>query len=395
MRKTASLLTLFGVFLIGHATGVLIAEPDDRPASAAATAELALRDAAPLDRADSDAGRLVPTLDDADLSALTTSETRDIRVFRQTAPSVVYVTSRAIARDFSLNVFEIQRGTGSGFLWDEKGHVVTNYHVVAQGTRFTIAFADRDEEVDAELVGYAEDKDLAVLRLIDPPRGLLQPIRLGRSDALQVGQRVLAIGNPFGLDHTLTTGVVSALGRELSASSGRLIRDMVQTDAAINPGNSGGPLLDSAGRLIGVNTAIFSPSGASAGIGFAVPVDTVRRLVPQLIRSGRPIQPGIGIVPLSDRLTQRYGIEGIVIRQVRPDGPADAVGLEGLRITRRGRVTDWGDVIVAVNDEPVRTLDDLLYAFEQIGVGQRAELTVERDKRRRTVVVELTALAPR
>ncbi len=226
---------------------------------------------------------------------------------------------------------------------------------------------------------------------IDAPGRKLRPIPLGVSSSLAVGQRVLAIGNPFGLDQTLTIGVVSALGRELNSPAGYPIRDVIQTDAAINPGNSGGPLLDSAGRLIGVNTAIFSPSGTSAGIGFAVPVDTVRELVPQLIEHGRPIQPGIGVVLVEDRLTARVGVRGAIVRQVSPGGPADRAGILGLQQSRRGRVT-LGDIIIAVNDQPVTSLKDLVLAFEDIGVGGEARLTLERSRQQRTVSVRLVAV---
>lgn len=323
-------------------------------------------------------------------AGLTGEERRDIEVFRAASASVAYITSVALRRDFfTMNVFEIPQGSGSGFVWDAAGHVVTNYHVIQDASAVRVTLADQSEW-DARIVGVAPDKDLAVLR-VEAGRNHLMPLPLGSSARLLVGQRVLAIGNPFGLDHSLTVGVVSALGRELRSPSGRIIRDVVQTDAAINPGNSGGPLLDSAGRLIGVNTAIFSPSGASAGIGFAVPVDTVAHLVPQLIQHGRPIQPGIGIVPVADRYAQRLGIQGVIIRSVNPNGPAERAGLEGLSTSRSGRLI-VGDVITAVDGKPVRTLDDLLHAFEDAGVGARVTLTVERDKRRRQTPVTLVGI---
>jgi S1-C subfamily serine protease len=316
-------------------------------------------------------------------SGLTSEERRDIDIFRRASRSVVYITTVALSRDlFTLNVFEIPRGAGSGFLWDEQGHVVTNFHVIQEGSRFQVTLADHSEW-PAELVGHAADKDLAVLK-IQAPRDRLRPLQVGRSGDLVVGQRVLAIGNPFGLDQTLTIGIVSALGRELQSPSGRMIRDVVQTDAAINPGNSGGPLLDSSGRLIGVNTAIYSPTGASAGIGFAVPVDTVNRLVPQLIRYGKAIQPGIGIVALADRWARQLGVEGVIVQEVVPGGPAARAGIEGLRQNRRGRIA-LGDVIVAVDGTPIDDLDDLLHRFEAAGVGKDVTLTVERDGDRRQV----------
>jgi S1-C subfamily serine protease len=317
-------------------------------------------------------------------------EEKDIAVFRRASASVVNVTSMALRRDWwSTNIYEIPQGAGSGFLWDEKGHVVTNYHVIGDGDRYEITLSDQSTW-EAEVVGIAPGKDLAVLK-IDAPKEKLVPLTLGRSSNLMVGQRVLALGNPFGLDHSLTVGVLSAMGRELQAPSGRTIRDVLQTDAAINPGNSGGPLLDSRGRLIGVNSAILSPSGAYAGVGFAIPVDTVRRLVPQLVRHGRPIQPGIGFSPAPDSWARRNELEGVILREVLPDTPAEKAGLEGIRVVRDryGRRVELGDQIVAVNGEKVESVDDLLYAFEQEGVGSEVSLTVLRDGERREVKVEL------
>ena len=327
------------------------------------------------------------------LGDLGPEERRHIKVFQQASASVVNVTSLALRRDlFTLDVSQIPRGSGSGFIWDRAGHVVTNFHVIEKGSRFRVTLADQSAW-EAEVIGVAAAKDLAVLR-IEAPRSKLTPLELGRSATLAVGQRVLAVGNPFGLDHSLTVGVLSALGRELRAPNGRTIRDVIQTDAAINPGNSGGPLLDSSGRLVGVNSAIYSPSGASAGIGFAVPVDTVRRLVPQLIEHGRPIQPGIGVIPLSDAIAARNKLEGIVIREVLPRTPAARAGLRGIRL-KRGRLGDeviLGDQIVAVNGKAIESLDDLLHAFERIGVGKRVTLAVLRDGESRKVELTLTAL---
>ena len=312
-----------------------------------------------------------------------------VELFRRAAPSVTYITSISRRRDFfSLNVYEIPRGTGSGFIWDTDGHVITNFHVISGSSRAQVTLADQSTW-DATLVGAAPEKDLAVLR-IDAPRRLLRPLQIGSSSDLEVGQQVLAIGNPFGLDQSLTTGVISALGREIDSRANQPIRDVIQTDAAINPGNSGGPLLDSSGRVIGVNTAIYSPSGASAGIGFAVPVDAIRQLVPQLIEYGRPLRPGIGVQLLSDQWAARLRIAGAIIQSVVRDSPAARAGLEGLRESRRGPIL--GDVIVAVGGEPVRSISDLVLAFEEIGIGERARLTVERDGRRREVEVELMAI---
>ena len=318
---------------------------------------------------------------------LSSQEIRDIEIFRRSSASVAFITSVAYRRDFfSMDVMQIPQGSGSGFVWDRAGHIVTNFHVISEGNAFRVTLADQSEW-DGTVVGVAPDKDLAVLK-IDAGGEHLVPLPVGTSRDLAVGQRVLAIGNPFGLDHSLTVGVVSALGRELQSPTGRIIRDVIQTDAAINPGNSGGPLLDSTGHLIAINTAIYSPSGASAGIGFGVPVDTVATLVPQLIDHGKVIEPGIGIVPLSDRWAQRLHLDGVVIREVDPGSPAARAGIEGLTTTRTGRLR-LGDRIVAVNGTKVTTVDDMLYAFEAAGVGASVTLTVAREGRERTVELAL------
>src|SRR5216683_1527897 len=258
---------------------------------------------------------------------LSGEEKRDIEVFRRAQASVVFITSLALRRSlFSFDVQQIPQGTGSGFVWDRRGHIVTNFHVIQEGDAFAVTLSDQSEW-EAKVAGVAPAKDLALLK-INAPADRLIPLTVGASRGLLVGQRVLAVGNPFGLDHSLTVGVVSALGRELQSPNGRRIRDVIQTDAAINPGNSGGPLLDSTGRLIGVNAAIFSPSGAFAGIGFAVPVDTVARLVPQLISHGRIAQAGIGITLVPGRYNAQLGVDGIVIADVLPDGSAARAGLQ-------------------------------------------------------------------
>ena len=331
---------------------------------------------------------LVPTSALAPLpEGLTPEEKRDIEVFRRAQGSVVFITSIALRRDvFTMDVQQIPQGSGSGFVWDRQGHVVTNFHVIQEGNAFAVALSDQSEW-EATVVGVAPEKDLAVLRIKAPPERLA-PVTPGTSRTLLVGQRVLAVGNPFGLDHSLTVGVVSALGRELRSPSGRRIRDVIQTDAAINPGNSGGPLLDSSGRLIGVNAAIFSPSGASAGIGFAVPVDTVTRLVPQLIARGRAIQAGIGVTLIPDRYNAPLKIDGVALAEVAPDGPAGRAGLQGVQLTRTRRLI-LGDRIVAVDGKPVKSEDDLRDAFEAVGVGKTVTLTVIRDGARREVRVPL------
>ncbi len=320
-------------------------------------------------------------------------EKRDVEVFRRARASVVYITSLALRRSpLSFDVQQIPQGTGSGFVWDQEGHVVTNFHVTQQGDAFSVTLADQSEW-EAKVAGAAPDKDVAVLR-IKAPREKLVPLTRGASQGLAVGQRVLAVGNPFGLDHSLTVGVVSALGRELRSPNGRRIRDVIQTDAAINPGNSGGPLLDSSGRLIGMNTAIFSPSGAFAGIGFAVPVDTVTRLVPQLIAKGRIATAGIGIALIPQRYNAQLGIDGVAIGEVLPDGPAARAGLQGAQVTRARRVV-LGDRIVAVDGKPVKSEDDLRDAFEAAGVGGTVTLTIARAQERRDVKVSLISVDER
>jgi S1-C subfamily serine protease len=335
------------------------------------------------------AGRAVLAAEMPLPDGLGADEKRDIEVFRRARPSVVFITSLALRRDlFTFDVQQIPQGTGTGIVWDRQGHVVTNFHVIQEGNAFSVTLADQSEW-EARVVGIAPEKDLAVLR-VKTPADRLVPIQRGTSRNLVVGQKVLAVGNPFGLDHTLTVGVLSALGRELRSPSGRRIRDVIQTDAAINPGNSGGPLLDSSGRLIGVNAAIYSPSGAFAGIGFAVPVDTVSRLIPQLIAHGRAVQPGIGAALIPDHVAVQLGIDGVAIAEVTPGSPAARAGLQGARITRGRRVV-LGDRITAVDGRAVRSEDDLQDAFEAAGVGKAVTLSVVRDGARRDVKVTLVA----
>jgi len=321
---------------------------------------------------------------------LSEAELRDIAIFRRASASTVYISRIvSVRRGFlSLDLTRIPQGSGSGFVWDTNGHVVTNFHVVAdeREIEFVVRLSD-NSEWEARVVGRAPGKDLAVLK-IDAPAEQLEPLALGSSKLLLVGQKVLALGNPFGLDQTLTVGVVSALGRDLESPDGRAIHDVIQTDAAINPGNSGGPLLDSSGRLIGVNSAIYSPSGAYAGVGFAIPVDTVKRIVPQLIRYGEPIYPGIGISVLSDYAAGRYGLDGVVIREVLRNGPAERAGIEAVQVDRRGRAS--GDVIVGVDGVRVRTLAELRDRFEDAGgAGASVKLTLQNAGRRREVELQL------
>ncbi len=303
------------------------------------------------------------------------SERNTIEIFRAAGPSVVYVTNNALRRDFfSMNVTEVEQGTGSGFLWDEHGHVVTNFHVLEGGQTFSVTLPS-GETREARVVGAEPRKDLAVLHF-DTTGLELAPLPIGRSDALIVGQKVLAIGNPFGLDRTLTTGIISALGREFPLEEGFVIEDVIQTDASINPGNSGGPLIDSSGNVIGVNTAIYSPSGGSAGIGFAIPIDTVARIVPQLIRFGEVRRAGLGVVMMSDYWARRYGIRGVVIREVRPGSPADRAGLRSIRTDQRGNI--YADVLTAVDGREVTGFADLANALDGREVGEEVLLTIAR-----------------
>jgi S1-C subfamily serine protease len=321
---------------------------------------------------------------------LTVEEQAHVDIFKRVSPSVVHITTLETQRDmFSMNVMEVPRGTGTGFVWDTQGHIVTNFHVIQGGSGARVTMADQ-ATFPAKLVGAFPDRDLAVLK-IDAPPSRLPPIAVGTSKELQVGQRVYAIGNPFGLDQTLTLGIVSALNREIESFNGRTIRGVVQTDAAINPGNSGGPLLDSAGRLIGVNTQIASPSGASAGIGFAIPVDEVNRIVPRLIRDGRFVRPALGITAASQSLSRALNLpRGVAIVQLDPAGPAARAGLQPFRRDRSGDIVQ-GDVITAVDDEPVADLDDMLAQLERRAPGERVTLRLWRAGQTRQQMVVLAA----
>lgn len=304
------------------------------------------------------------------LTFATEDEANSTEIFRKASPAVVYVTNKALRRNFfSPNVQEIPRGSGTGFIWDKNGLIVTNFHVIAGAQRLTVTLQDA-AEYDAEVIGVAPEKDLAVLRIKNPPEGLVG-LPLGDSSELSVGRKVLAIGNPFGLDTTLTTGIVSALGREIQSASNRKIRGVIQTDAAINPGNSGGPLLNSLGQLIGVNTAIYSPSGASAGIGFAIPVNTVRDVIPQLISYGRILRPIAGLELASDRWIDRYRIKGVPVVRVYPGLPAERAGLTGAGRNSKGEII-LGDVILKINDRTIRTNDDYFSAMEALQSGDTA-----------------------
>jgi S1-C subfamily serine protease len=319
-------------------------------------------------------------------------EQSTIRLFETARPTVVYITTQARVVDaWTRNAFNIPRGSGSGFMWDDRGHIVTNNHVVAGASAASVRLTD-GRDVPASLVGVSPAHDLAVIKIDGAKLPAALPI--GTSHDLRVGQSTLAIGNPFGLDWTLTTGIISALDRSLPAEDGRnLIEHLIQTDAAINPGNSGGPLLDSAGRLIGVTTLIFSPSGASAGVGFAVPVDTVNRVVPQLIATGKYTRPTLGIQvdqDLNQLLTERAGVKGVFVLRVTPGSPAEAAGLNGVRGEENGRIVP-GDIIVAVEGTEVDNVPRLLGRLDDHAVGETITLTLLRDGRKVDVEARLQA----
>ncbi len=312
-------------------------------------------------------------------------ETLTNQIFEAAAPSVAYIfTESQMAGAFGRGR---RGGAGSGFVWDAAGHVVTNFHVVSNARVVNVRL-DLGEPVPAVVVGTAPEYDLAVLRLRQT-RANLKPLPIGSSDDLKVGQAVFAIGNPFGLSRSLSTGVISALDRHLPGAAGREIRGVIQTDAAINPGNSGGPLLDSAGRLIGVNTAILSETGYWAGVGFAVPVATVNRIVPQLVRDGKVPRPGLGVALLSEEVAARSGIDGLVVAQVVPGSTADRAGIRGFD----RRTGSPGDIITEVDGRPVRTISELAEALEAVGIGNSVELTIVRGGRTRTVPVQIMDLS--
>lgn len=311
-------------------------------------------------------------------------------LFQSVSPSVVYLTTRSrVATPYSRRAVEVEAGSGSGFMWDDRGHIVTNYHVLQNASSARVVLYDQSS-YEASLVGGSADHDLAVLR-IRAPAAMLRPLPIGESDNLLVGQAVFAIGNPFGLNQTLTTGVVSAKSRTIGGPGTRSIEDVIQIDAAINPGNSGGPLLDSAGRLIGVNTAIYSPSGTSAGVGFSIPVDTVNRVVPQIIATGRYTPPQIGVQinsDLSATVTRRLGVKGVLILAVTEDGGAAAAGLRGTTVGE-SNVVQLGDIVQKVGDRPVENMNDLLEALERYEPGESVTIQYLRDGEQRSADVRL------
>jgi S1-C subfamily serine protease len=322
--------------------------------------------------------------------ARTEDERNTISVFRECSASTVFVTQKRVVVDYLAGTAEeVPAGSGSGFVWDTAGHVVTNYHVVKDAQSLSVTFQGQ-QTFDARVVGVEPRKDIAVLR-VEAPAALLKPVRVEKHVSLEVGQKTIAIGNPFGLDHSLTTGIVSALGRQVQGIGGVTIRDMIQTDAAINPGNSGGPLLDSSGSLIGMNTMIFSKSGSSAGIGFAVPVSTIARVVPQIIKSGKAEQLGLGIQvdPLA-RLERRLGMRGVVVLGIPPESPAAKAGLRGITQTAQGLAL--GDVIVGIDSSKIDDFDDLYNALDSHRAGDKVDVKVRRNEEIVTLKLEVIAL---
>jgi protease Do-like 1, chloroplastic len=310
---------------------------------------------------------------------LTEEEQSTMAIFDHASPSVAYITTSTFRQDFfSWNVTEIPQGTGSGFVWDDQGHVITNFHVIQNADRATVTLADRSTW-PAKVIGAAPEKDLAVL-LIEAPPDRLKPIPIGTSEDLRVGQSVYAIGNPFGLDQTLTTGVISALDREIESAARVPIRGVIQTDAAINPGNSGGPLLDSAGRIIGVNTAIYSPSGASAGIGFSIPVDAVNWVVPELIQFGHLERPSLGVNLASYRIMASLGLKGALVLEVYPGSGAAKAGMRATRRNANGGV-ELGDIIVGIEGETIDAPSDVMLALERKNPGETVHVKVNRQGR--------------
>ncbi len=312
----------------------------------------------------------------------TDDERNTMQVFQASAPAVVFISShKRQYYPFSRRLFDVQSGAGTGLIWDRQGHVVTNYHVIAQADQLQVTLQDGTQR-EAQLVGAAPDYDLAVLRI--PTTGLLlHVLPLGDSARLRVGRKVLAIGNPFGFDTSLSVGVISALDREINTPGGRPIRNAIQTDAAINRGNSGGPLINSNGELIGLNAQIYSPSGASAGIGFAIPVNTIQRVVPLLIRDGRVQRAIIGVTFAPDEWNRRIGVaSGVPILRIYPGTPAQRAGLQALTRNDRGQIV-IGDVIVAIDGEEIQTTDELLSLLEWRAPGDRIRLSTERNGRRK------------
>ncbi len=317
-------------------------------------------------------------------------EKRTIEIYQNVAPSVVSVSNISTRGGFFFSTVEVPQGSGTGFVWDKKGHIVTNYHVAEGATKFLITFHNDPKRYKAKFIGGEKTKDIAVLKLVEMPETLV-PITAGASGDLQIGQMAIAIGNPFGLDHSMSKGIISALERKIDGIGGVKIHGMIQTDAAINQGNSGGPLLDSSGKLIGMNTLIFSTSGSSAGLGFAVPVDIISRVAPQIIQYGKVIRPTLGIGILPDNVKRHFWRkEGVPISYIDPEGAAAAAGLQGMQEDERGRVY-IGDVITKVNDIEVNNFSEIYNTLEKFKIGDQVKITYYREGNQKTTKVKLQA----
>lgn len=315
-------------------------------------------------------------------------EVNTIRLFHDHAPAVVNINSMRVQRYlFSFDTTEVPAGTGTGFIWNRDGYIVTNFHVIQDASKITVSFKD-GKTARAKIVGTEPRKDVAVLKVALPSGLEFTPFNISNSNELLVGQKAVAIGSPFGLDQTVTTGIISALGRSIVGVGRVTIRDMIQTDASINPGNSGGPLLDSRGHLIGMNTMIYSQSGQSAGIGFAVPANTIARTVGDIIKYGRVKQPGIGISSFSDNVPRRLGLKGVLISEVFEGSPAAKAGMRGTVRNSSGDII-LGDLIIRVDDMKIETYDDLYIAFDKKKIGDEVEVTYVRDRRKMSARMKL------
>ncbi len=336
--------------------------------------------------------------------ALLESEKNTISIFKENVNSVVHISNiRKVRRGGGGGLFffergrtELVEGEGTGFVWDKQGHIVTNYHVIRGGSQFFVRFPKDRTKYEAKLIGSESSKDIAILKLVEKPKKL-NPVKVGSSAGLQVGQKALAIGNPFGLNSTITEGIVSALGRNIKGVAGVEIYGMIQTDSSINPGNSGGPLLNSSGKVIGVNTMIYSNSGSSAGVGFSVPIDTVKKIVPQIIKDGEVKRAGFGIRPIEkEELEYYYGLDvkkGLPIGFVFAGGPADKAGLKGM--TQDNKSVYLGDVIIGIDDKSVDSFDDIFNILFEYSIGDTVTLKYIRDKKEKTARIKLEELKPR
>ena len=336
-------------------------------------------------------------------SGLLEYERNNIKIYNKIVPSVVNVSTFRKSRTWEYGTVEVPRGAGSGIVWDNAGHIITNFHVVAgavgrgqgrqaRGAKVTVSFYMGKAQYEAEYMGGEPNKDIAVLRLKNRPRTLV-PIKLGTSQGLQVGQGAIAIGNPFGLDHTMTSGIISAIGRQIESIGGAKIRDVIQTDADINPGNSGGPLVNTSGELIGMNTMIISRSGSSAGLGFAVPVDTIKRIVTEIIRYGEVKRPGLGITLVPKEIKHRFEVKkGIVVGGVQRGGPAEAAGIRGMKQDNWGRIY-LGDVITKIDGKEVNSFDDIYHILEKYKIGQKVSVTYMRKGKNKTVSLRLKKIS--